>query len=78
MQGFNLIVGNTRVTGSHQLRRSTSGAAGAEVAGGLGVGNVGAGAVVTPVGGAASEFAIAKTGINARAMTTTASTGRAK
>ena len=78
MQGFNLIVGNTRVTGSHQLRRSTSGAAVAEVAGGLGVGKVGAGAVVTPVGGTGSEFATAKTGINARAMTTTASTGRAK
>jgi hypothetical protein len=80
-QGFNLIVGNTRVTGSHQLRRSTSAAAGAELAGVLVVGNIaggGAAVAATPVSGAASELAIAKTGINARAVTTTTSTGRAK
>ncbi len=82
MQGFNLIVGNTRVTGSHQPRRSASDWAttGAGRGGGLGVGNI-AGTVdcdpATLVVGKRGELAIAETGDNANAVTITNVTANA-
>jgi hypothetical protein len=70
-QGFNLIVGNTRVTGSHQLRNSVSDSiGGTEEDGSFGEGD-GVCTGVAALGMAAANFANAATGVNADAVTTT-------